>query len=309
MKFQKPNFWDKSKVSIWPYVLLPISYFINLINFFRKIVTKRNICPLPVICVGNIYVGGTGKTPLSIEISLVLKKMGKNPFFIKKKYPSHKDEALLLAQNGNLIEDKSRLIAIDQANRQKADVVILDDGFQDFTVQKDLAIICFHEKQWIGNGMTIPSGPLREKLTALKRANCVIINGKKNISIEKEIMDQNKSIKIFYSRYELINKIQLKDKKVIAFAGIGNPINFFDLLKKNNINVIKEFSFPDHYNYRNSDLEVIHKIANHHNAITITTEKDYLRLDNTLKKNINYLKIKIEIEENQKFVEEISKVL
>ena len=146
MKFQKPNFWDKSKASIWSYVLLPISSFINSINFFRKLVTKRNVCSLPVICVGNIYVGGTGKTPLSVEIFLMLKKMGKNPFFIKKKYLSHKDETLLLAQTGNLIEDKSRLIAIDKANRQKADVVILDDGFQDFTIQKNLSIICFHRR-------------------------------------------------------------------------------------------------------------------------------------------------------------------
>jgi len=308
MKFQKPNFWDKSKASIWSYALLPISSFINSINFFRKLVTKRNVCSLPVICVGNIYVGGTGKTPLSVEIFLMLKKMGKNPFFIKKKYLSHKDETLLLAQTGNLIEDKSRLIAIDKANRQKSDVVILDDGFQDFTIQKNLSIICFHEKQWIGNGMTIPSGPLREKLTALKRANCVIINGNKNINIEKEIIDQNKSIKIFYSRYKLINNIQIKGKKVVAFAGIGNPINFFDLLKKNNIEIIKTLNFPDHYNFKKTDIVSLNNKAKELNACLVTTEKDYFRLNNEDRKNINCLKIKLFINNREEFTNELKKL-
>ena len=115
----------------------------------------------------------------------------------------------------------------------KANVAILDDGFQDFSINKNLSIVCFNEKQWIGNGLTIPSGPLREDLSALKRASCVIINGKKNIDIENKIFSKNKEIKIFILNINHKILIEFKNKKVIAFAGIGNPENFFNLLKDN----------------------------------------------------------------------------
>ena len=178
-----------------------------------------------------------------------------NPVFIRKKYDSFQDEADLQKQVGPIYQNKKRIEAIKEAIQNKANVAILDDGFQDFSINKNLSIVCFNEKQWIGNGLVIPSGPLREELSALKRANCVIINGKKNIDIENKIFSKNKEIKIFYTKYKAKNINEFKNKKVIAFAGIGNPVNFFNLLKDNNIDVIEEIKFPDHHNYSEKELE------------------------------------------------------
>jgi len=309
MKFLKPKFWDKKQISLFSILLFPITLFIKLLNFLKSFFTKNYRCSIPVICVGNIYLGGTGKTPLCIELFSILKNLNKNPVFIRKKYESFQDEINLLKQIGPTYEGSKRINAINDAIQSKADVAILDDGFQDFSINKNLSIVCFNEKQWIGNGLVIPSGPLREGLSALKRANCVIINGEKNTDIEKRIFSKNKEIKIFYTKYKAQNIDKFKNKKVIGFAGIGNPVNFFNLLKDNNIDILEEISFPDHYNYFNKELENLINKAKENNTILLTTEKDYLRIEENYKKNINYLKIIVEIENRNQFIEEIKKVI
>ena len=309
MKFLKPKFWDKKQISLYSSLLFPIALFIKLSIFFKRIFAKNYRCSIPVICVGNIYLGGTGKTPLCIELFSILKDLNKNPVFIRKKYESLQDEINLLKQIGPTYEGSKRINAINDAIQSKADVVILDDGFQDFSINKNLSIVCFNEKQWIGNGLVIPSGPLREGLSALKRANCVIINGEKNTDIENKIFSKNKEIKIFYTKYKAQNIDEFKNKKVTAFAGIGNPVNFFNLLRDNNIDILEEISFPDHYNYFDKELENLINKAKENNTILLTTEKDYLRIDDYYKKNINFLKITVEIENRNQFIEEIKKVI
>ena len=309
MKFFKPKFWDKNQISLFAILLFPITLLIKLLNFFRRLLIKTYHCSIPVICVGNIYLGGTGKTPFCIELFSILKNLNKNPVFIRKKYESFQDEINLLKQIGPTYESSKRINAVNDAIQSKADIAILDDGFQDFSVKKDLSIVCFNEKQWIGNGMVVPSGPLREELSALKRASCVIINGKKNADIENQIFNKNKEIKIFYTKYRAQNIVEFENKKVTAFAGIGNPINFFNLLKDNNIDILEKISFPDHYNYFNKDLEKLINKANENNTILLTTEKDYLRIDENYRKNINYVKIKVEIENQNQLIKEIKKIL
>ena len=255
MKFFKPKFWDRNKISFFSILLFPITLLIKLLSFVKKITTRTRKFSIPIICVGNVYLGGTGKTPLCIEIFIILKNLNKNPVFIRKKYSSFQDETNLQKQVGPLYESKKRIDALNKAIYNKADIAILDDGFQDFSIKKNLSIVCFNEKQWIGNGLTIPSGPLREDLSALKRANCVIINGEKNIDIESKILNKNKEVKIFYTKYKGQNIDEFKNKEVTAFAGIGNPENFFNLLKDNNINILEEISFPDHYDYSDKELE------------------------------------------------------
>ena len=179
MNFFKPKFWDKNQISFFSILLFPISLLIKLISFFRRFLIKTNQSTIPIICVGNIYLGGTGKTPLCIELFSILKNLNMNPAFIRKKYDSFQDETNLQKKVGPIYQNKKRIKAIEEAEQNNINVAILDDGFQDFSIKKNLSIICFNEKQWIGNGFTIPSGPLRESLSALKRANCVVINGKK----------------------------------------------------------------------------------------------------------------------------------
>ena len=309
MNFFKPKFWDKSNVSSISILLFPIALIIQWLGFLKRTLTKTHKFSIPVICVGNIYLGGTGKTPLCIEIFSILKNLNLNPVFIRKKYDAFQDEVDLQKQTGSVYQNKIRRTAVKKALENKADIAILDDGFQDFSIKKNLSIICFNEKQWIGNGLVIPAGPLREGLSALKRANCVVINGKKNIDIENKIFSKNKDIKIFYSKYNSKNINEFEKKKVIAFAGIGNPENFFTLLKDNGVNIVKEIIFPDHHKYSEKELENLINKKKENNSILLTTEKDYLRINENYKKNINFLKIEVQIENRNQFIEEIKKII
>ena len=307
MNFFKPKFWDKNKVSFFSILLYPIALLIKILAFIKRYLSITNRFSIPVICVGNIYLGGTGKTPLCIEIFSILKDLNMNPVFIRKKYSSFEDEANLQKQVGKVYENKKRSRAIKDAIEENANIAILDDGFQDYSINKDLSIICFNEKQWIGNGLVIPAGPLRENLSSLKRAHIVIINGKKNDFIKHEILKQNINIKIFYSNFIPENIELLKNKNITAFAGIGNPKNFFDLLKAYKVNIVKKIEFPDHYDYSEKDLKNLLDEAQKNNSILLTTEKDYFRISEVYKKKINYLKVSIKNDDKKEFVSEIKK--
>ena len=309
MNFFKPDFWDKNQISFFSILLFPITLLVKLLSFFKRFLTKTHHFSIPIICVGNIYLGGTGKTPLCIEIFSILKNLNMNPAFIRKKYDSFQDEVSLQKQVGPIYQSKKRIDALKNAIQNKANVAILDDGFQDFSINKNLSIICFNERQWIGNGFVIPSGPLREQLSAIKRASCVVLNGEKNIDIEKIILNISTTVKIFYTKYKIQNIDEFKNKKVTAFAGIGNPENFFTLLKDNNINVVKEIKFPDHYNYTKNELENIITETKKNSEILVTTEKDYMRIDENYKKDINYLKITVDIKNRNQLIEEIEKII
>jgi len=309
MNFFKPSFWDKKQISVYSIFLLPISLIIQFFGKIKNLSTKSKKFSIPVICVGNIYLGGTGKTPICIELNSILKNLNKKTAYVRKRHDGYEDEKNLLEKSGPVYEKYKRIDALNDALQDKFEVAVLDDGFQDFSIKKDLSIICFNEKQWVGNGFTIPSGPLREKISSLKRADCVLINGAHNSDIENQIFKKNNSIKIYYFKYEPINIDSFKDKKVTCFAGIGNPKNFFNLLKENEINVLEEISFPDHYNYSINDLNNLIKKAKQKDSILLTTEKDYLRINKDYRKNIDCLKIKVKIEKKEKFIDEIKKVI
>ena len=309
MIFFKPNFWDKKQVSFFSILFFPISLLIKLLGFFKRSLTLTHQCSIPIICVGNIYLGGTGKTPLCIEIFSILKNLNMNPVFIRKQYDLFQDETDLQKSIGPVYQNKKRIEAVQEAIQNNINVAILDDGFQDFSIKKNLSIICFNEKQWIGNGLTIPSGPLRDSLSALKKADCVIINGKKNKDIENKIFSKNEKIKIFYSNHKPQNIGGFQNKKVIAFAGIGNPQNFFNLLKDNKIDIVEEIKFPDHHKYSEHTLKNLINKAKESNTTLLTTEKDYFRIGENYQKNINFLKIEVEIENRNQFIDEIKKAI
>ena len=306
MKLKKPKFWDSSRFSFWAILFFPISILFLLFSFINKYKISKKF-PIPVICVGNIYVGGTGKTPLASEIFKITKSLGKNPAFVKKYYDYLKDEITMLKKVGTTFVSKSRKEAIESLIKNKNDIAILDDGFQDYTIKKNFSVVCFNQKQWIGNGLVIPSGPLRERITAVNRSDCIVINGERNIKIEDQIYNKNKNAKIFYSKYKPIDINKFKNKAIIAFAGIGNPTNFFDLLKENNLLLKEVFYYPDHYNFSKKELDNLINKAKVNNAILLTTEKDYFRINDNYKKNIEYLKIELEIENKNSLIELIKK--
>ena len=153
--------------------------------------------------------------------------------------------------------------------------------------------------------MTLPSGPLREGLEVLKRVQIVIINGKKNLMFENMILNISNKIKIFYSQYVPVNIEQFKKKKIFAFAGIGNPENFFELLRENKLDVKREVSFPDHYQFQKFELQKFVDEAVKNNYVIITTEKDFFRIRNYGLSNIKYIKNELQITDKAKFLQQI----
>ena len=308
MKIYKPKFWRKK--NILSYILFPFSFLLQIVSFIKNIFIKKEKFNIPIICVGNIYLGGTGKTPLSIEIADVLKKDGKNPVIIKKFYREHHDEyELIKNKNIDLITSITRKKGITEAISNNFDVVILDDGFQDNSIYKNLNILCFNENQLVGNEMTIPSGPLREPLSSLKRSQIILINGNFNKNFELKLVNIFREANIYYSQYLAENLEAFKNKNLLAFAGIGNPENFFNLLEKNKLKVQKKIPFPDHYKYTVDELNNLINYAEKNNLEIVTTEKDYLRIKHHDIHKIKYLPIKLEFENKEKFFKEIKNYL
>ena len=307
MKFFKPYFWSK-KYSILSILLLPISYLIQILFFIKKKFVKKENFSVPIICIGNIYVGGTGKTPLAIKISEILEKSKKNPAIIKKFYNNQNDEMELIKnKNKNLVTDSTRKKALFKAIERKFDFMILDDGFQDHSIKKNLSILCFNSNQLAGNGFTIPSGPLREPLSSIKNCQMIMINGNRNKEFEKKIKEiSNNNTSVYYSKYFPVNIKKLQNINLLVFAGIGNPENFFQLLSDYKLNIKRKISFPDHYNYKKRDIENLFNLSKKNNFRLVTTEKDYFRLKHLgLNEGISYLPVELILSEEKKFIEEI----
>ena len=313
MNIKKPLFWDNERLSFLSILLLPFTIFIILSNILKKLQNQHNKSEyIKTICVGNIYVGGTGKTPLAIELHRIFKKLRRKTVFIKKFYNESIDEQILLEKEGPCISAKNgRLNALKVAIIKRFNLAIFDDGLQDKSVNYNLRIVCFNKQNFIGNGFLIPAGPLRESIESLKDYDVVFLNGygnniKKKISRIKEI---NKKIKIFETTYRLIKekKVNKKDK-FVAFAGIGTPDNFKKTLNSHGFNVAKFLPYPDHYNYSDIEIKKIKQIAKSYKAKILTTEKDFLRIknNNQLKNNktnqIKFLKMKLEIKNEKKFI-------
>ena len=309
MKIFKPKFWQK-KNSFLPYIFLPLSIFFQILIFLKKILVKKEKFSIPVICVGNIYLGGTGKTPLCIELVEILRKLNRKTAIIKKFYKNHEDEFRLIeAKKIKLFKETSRAVAVKKAKLEKFDCVVLDDGFQDSTIVKDLSIVCFNGEQLAGNGMTLPSGPLREKLSSIKNSQIVVINGKSNEIFEEQIKSISNNIDIYYSDYLPTNLNQFTDQNLLAFAGIGNPDNFFKFLEVNNLRVAKKISFPDHYNYSIKELNDLVNYSKNNRLKIITTEKDYFRIKHYKISDIQCLNVELGIRDKDKFIREIEKYI
>ena len=307
MKLNKPKFWDRKNLVFFSFILLPFSFIYIVIANIYKFFQQEKKYSVPIICVGNIYIGGTGKTPICIKLKNLLDEK-RVPVVIKKKYKDQKDEIELLKKYSKLLVCENRIKGIETAIEKKFDTIILDDGFQDKSIKKDLNILCFNNNQQIGNGHVLPAGPLRETLSALKTANIIMINGEKNIEFELKLKKYNHDLKFFYFSYNLKKFEEFKNRKLIAFAGIGNSINFFNTLKDNRLNIIKEIIFPDHYDYTDNDLENLLKAESQNKAKLITTEKDFLRMDPLKRRRFGFVSINVSIKNENDLMTEVNKI-
>lgn len=305
MIFKKPLFWDSKKQGIFSIILFPFTILTNINNFLLSISNKKINNKIFSICVGNIYVGGTGKTPLAIKLYQILNKNHKGVVVGKKFYSSHTDEINLLKKKVNTLIKNKRSLIIQEAIKKNKKIIIFDDGLQDKALKYDLNFVCFDTLNWIGNGNLIPAGPLREKINSLKKFDAVFLKNisKPNNKIIKIIKKINPKIKIFNTRYKILNfnNFSLKDKYLI-FSGIGNPDSFFEILKINKFLIKDQFIFPDHYSYTEKDFLNIIETSKKLNTKIITTEKDFIKIPKRYQKKIKCLKVDLQINNQKKLI-------
>ena len=305
MKLKKPKFWDYKKPHLYSYLLLPFSIILSLLSKIRS-KPKLTNPQIKTICIGNIYIGGTGKTSLVIKIKEILEKKNIKVCFIKKFYPDQIDEQKLLSKNGQLFTSIKRVKALDEAISQGYKMAIFDDGLQDISIKYDLEIVCFNNLNWIGNGLTLPSGPLRENINNLRFYNNIFLNGNEEhlIDIKNQIKKINPQININQGKYIPLNIADFnKEYDYLVFSGIGNHRTFVNMLKNNDLKIIDDLEYPDHYKYSQKDFHEIINKAKKYNAKIITTEKDYLRLDTFDKSKISFIKSSLQILDENNLLE------
>jgi len=243
-----------------------------------------------VICVGNLTAGGSGKTPLAIALGQILAGHGRRVVFLTRGYGGRNagplkievdthtagevgDEPLLLASVATTVVARDRAKGAALADELNAEIIVMDDGFQNFSIEKDLSLVVVDAETGFGNGRLIPAGPLRENpSTGLARADAVVfMNGEADIpEFDGETLR---------ARIELAGCPSLQGKKLFAFAGIGRPEKFFGSLREMGASVVGRHSFPDHHNFSADDIERLKTRADALNAFLVTTEKDFVRLD------------------------------
>ena len=305
MKVNKPKFWDLKKPNYISYLLLPFTLPIIINNFFLSIKKNIKYKDIKTICVGNIYVGGTAKTPLTIKLNQILNKLNFKTAAIKKFYKEQIDEQKLLASKSRLYCTKKRVDALKNALEDNVDIAIFDDGLQDPFLNYDLSFVCFNSVNWVGNGFLIPSGPLREKLKNIYKYDAIFLNGNEedNSEIKNLIKKIDINMRVFETYYKPINihKLDIEENYLI-FSGIGNPNSFKKTLLKNNFKIIKEMIFPDHHQYTNKDIEKIKLLAIDLDAKVITTEKDYIKISQQNSNNIDFLEIGLVIKKEDELI-------
>ena len=319
-----PKFWYKKKDTFLSNSLYPFSLLFRFGTKIRIFISTKQKSPLPVICVGNIVVGGAGKTPVSLKIGKLLIKSGYKPHFISKGYAglinkstlvkswhsatSVGDESILLSKVAPTWIGSDRNNSSKLAKKEGADCLIMDDGFQNPTIQKDFSIIVFNAAQEFGNKRVMPSGPLRESINrGLSRTNLVIVVGE--ISKElKHIIPKN--IPIIEAKFEIKKENKnFKGQNITAFAGIAYPEKFFQSLKEQGGKIVKQITYPDHYIYTENDLLALAETANKTKSILVSTQKDNVRIPKSYRSLVNTLEGEIIFKNEDLFKKTISNVI
>ena len=307
MKLKKPKFWDYKKPNLISNILYPISLLINF--FTNQIKTKKiKFENIKTICVGNIYLGGTGKTSIAIELKKIFDNENIKTCFIKKNYSDQKDEQRILENHGKTFINNFREKALKQAILEKFQVAIFDDGLQDNKIDYDISFVCFNKKNFVGNNRIIPAGPLRENLSKIEKYKNIFLSGndEEESDLKEKLNTQSSNLNFYGCSYKLLNLNEFNlDEKYLVFSGIGNHSTFIDMLLKNKFKVIDNIEYPDHYNYKKKDIDYINKIALDNNAKILTTEKDFLRLNKQDQINIKFTKIYLEIGEKEKLKKQL----
>ena len=306
MILKAPKFWERK--SFLSSIFLFFSFIYIFIYKIYLLINREREIGIPVICVGNATIGGSGKTPITIKLRKILKKKYKNIFVLTKGYKgkdkgpllvnlkndfrSVGDESLIHAIDGKTCVSKNRLKGAYFCKKNKSDLIIMDDGLQSKNIKKNLQLLVIDSDYGFGNNRVFPAGPLREpSKDSIKKAHAVIIIGKDR----KNKFTINKPI--FYANKKIYVKKRLK-KNIFAFSGLGNNENFFNAAKeKFNIKDFK--SFPDHHVYKKSEIEKIISISQKKDLSILCTLKDYLKIPKEYKNQIDFADLVIKFEKEK----------
>ena len=297
------------------FLLLPLSivYLIafSLGTYFRK----THYFEVPIICIGNIVVGGSGKTSIALAIVKLLpeKKIvvllkgykGRLKGTIKVNKTKHSvmdtgDEAQLYTKVCVTYICSNRKDAIDTIiKNENPDLIILDDGLQDSSINKSKSIVAINGRRGFGNKLLLPSGPLRQNiLSTINKDYIFLILGEDKTNISSKYNNS------FY-KAEIISEVDGNNRKIVAFSGIGDNESFFQTLENYRFNLIKKISFPDHYHFSENEIKTIVDDAAKNGHEIYTTAKDWVRINHNYKDKIKEFPINLEIKEKEKFIKAI----
>lgn len=294
---REPGFWWR-RSGLAAALLSPAAWVYGKTASKRMERTGGALAGIPVVCIGNLTVGGAGKTPTAIAVAQMLAATGRRPFLLSRGYQGsltgpvlvdparHRaievgDEPLLLARAAPTIVARDRVAGAVVARKAGADVIVMDDGFQNPALRKDLAVLVVDGHRGIGNGAVCPAGPLRAPLNAqLPHAHAVLVIGEGTKAEPIAAAAQARLLPVF--RGQLAPDARaleaLRQRPVLAFAGIGDPEKFFATLVEAKIDIRARRSFPDHHHYRRGEVLELISLAKREGLTPVTTEKDFVRL-------------------------------
>ena len=297
----QPDWWYENQRLLNRFITLllqPAGAAYNLAHRLRTQLHTPYDSKLPVVCVGNFTIGGGGKTPTAIHIAKLYKQMGLKPGFLTRGYGGREagphlvdaqrddaervgDEPLLLARHAPTLVSRSREKGAQYLENLEADVIIMDDGFQNPTLKKDLCVIAIDNQSGLGNEKVFPAGPLRASLSwQAPRADLILMIG---------AGEPHRCLESVKSKGFTGNVLEatttpvetpdwLRDKSIVAFTGIARPQKFMDTLSQQGAQIGAFYAFPDHYRFRTDDARSLLAAAESSSATLVTTEKDWLRI-------------------------------
>lgn len=308
---KSPEFWKRGRGGWKSFLLRPAAWMYRLgVRLSRVSLSVK--ASAPVICIGNVVAGGAGKTPVAIAVGQYLISAGLNVQYLSRGYGGieqgpHQvdvevdqasrvgDEPLLLSRIAPTWVAKSRVEGAQSSCDAGADVIVMDDGLQNLSLHKDISLCVIDGSFGLGNGQIMPSGPLRETLAnALKKSNAVVVVGADKADVEKAVGSISPEMPILKAALMPQNTSSgLAGQRVHAFAGIGHPDKFFETLYELGCEVRKTTSFADHHAFKESDISNLVAAAQSDNALLLTTEKDYVRLDQKWSESITVLPVSL----------------
>jgi tetraacyldisaccharide 4'-kinase len=306
MPMRAPEFWHEPP-GLAAGLLAPAGAAWDWAARLRRAVARPYRAPVPVLCVGNLVAGGSGKTPVVLSLARLFTDRGIAVHVVTRGYGGKLtgpmqidaarhdavavgDEALLLADVAPCWVAKDRAAGVAAAAKAGAKAILLDDGFQNPSIAKDLSLVVVDAEYGFGNGRVIPAGPLRERVAAgLARADAVVLIGDAPLPTELGAA----SCPVLRAAVEPVNRDHFKNARIVAFAGIGRPEKFFAMLHRLGAQLVAKHAFADHHPYRANEIARLRETAAHHDARLVTTAKDWVRLPPDLRIDIDVLDIEI----------------